>query len=222
MAMTAALTGIAAHAEENVQTDETRVTVCTEGNADPRVGAPSQAIASQMYAAIGVTIDWRQRLGGCPSQGVRISLTHFTRPTLLPGALAYALPYEGAHIQVFYDRIAGHGRDLLPYLLAHVMAHEIAHILQGINRHSEQCLMKARWTEEDYECMMRKPLEFSSHDADLIHRGLTARAATIHMSHSKSLTSSRLLRAPYDVRVKPSDRIIGETRAHVRLSLGNE
>jgi hypothetical protein len=176
MATMLALAGIAAQAEENVKADEPSVTVCTEGNTDPRVAAQSQAIASEMYAGIGVRIDWRQGLGGCPPQAIQISLIHFTRPTLLPGALAYALPYEGTRIHVFYDRIAAHGRDLLPYLLAHVMAHEIAHTLQGISRHSEQGVMKAQWTEDDYERMMRKPLEFTTKDIDLIHRGLAAHA----------------------------------------------
>ena len=158
-----------------VQADEPSVAVCTEGNTDPRVAAASQSIASEMYAGIGVKIDWRHGFGGCPPQAIRISLVHFTRPTELPAALAYALPYQGSYIHVFYDRIAGHGGDPLPYLLAHVMAHEIAHLLQGISRHSEQGLMKARWTGEDYESMMRKPLEFTGQDADLIHRGLAAR-----------------------------------------------
>jgi hypothetical protein len=42
-----------------------------------------------MHAAIGVTIDWRRGFGGCPPQGVRITLSHFTRPAPLPDALAY-------------------------------------------------------------------------------------------------------------------------------------
>jgi hypothetical protein len=93
--------------------------------------------------------------------------------------MAYAMPYEGAHIRLLYDRIALTGPKLLPNLLTHVLVHEIAHILQGVPRHSDEGLMKARWTQEDYNSMLRKPLEFTSEDIDLILEGLKARTAPL-------------------------------------------
>jgi hypothetical protein len=47
-----------------------------------------------MFAAIGVTLDWRRGFSGCPSQAIMISLTDNTPTSLQPGALAYALPYR--------------------------------------------------------------------------------------------------------------------------------
>lgn len=165
-----------AQAGEAVQTAGRRVTVCTEGGAGFGVQKRAQAIASKMFAGIGVTIDWREGLRGCPPQGILVSLTDRTPPSLFPGALAFALPYEGAHIRLFYDRIAqDRPAVLLTPLLAHVLVHEITHILQGINQHSAQGVMKAHWTPDDFQGLITKPLPFTDEDVDRIYRGLAIR-----------------------------------------------
>ena len=64
-------------------------------------------------------------------------------------------------------------------LLAHVMAHEIAHVLQGINRHSESGILKARWSDGDCARLASLPLLFTHEDAILIHRGLEERGARL-------------------------------------------
>jgi hypothetical protein len=153
------------------------VVVCTEGLAGFHAAAPSMAIASEMFASAGVTIDWRNKLAGCPPEGILVTLGMRTSPDLHPGALAYALPYEGAHIRVFYDRIAARGPALMPQLLAHVLVHEITHILQGVSRHSGEGVMKAQWGQGDFNRMLSKPLEFTSEDVSLIHDGLAVRMA---------------------------------------------
>jgi hypothetical protein len=89
--------------------------------------------------------------------------------------LAYALPYEGAHSRVFYDRIAARGNALMPHLLAHVLVHEITHILQGVTWHSGQGVMKAQWNQQDFHLMLGRSLEFASLDIDLIHDGIAKR-----------------------------------------------
>jgi len=156
------------------QRPERNVTVCIKGSA---ASGMSQAIASKIFAGIGVTINWRGQRG-CPSQGILISLSDETPASLLPGALAYALPYEGVHIRLFYDRIAQYREPcLVVNLLAHVLVHEITHILQVVSRHSHHGIMKARWEREDFDHMVSKPLAFTDEDIDLIHRGLAARAA---------------------------------------------
>jgi hypothetical protein len=131
-----------------------------------------------MFAAIGVTVNWREGFRDCPPQGIFLSLTEQTPAELFPGALGYSLPYEGSHIRLFYDRIS-HDRPpiLVPALLAHVFAHEITHMLQGISEHSAHGIMKARWTQDDFSCMIVKPLPFSDRDVDMIYRGLAARIA---------------------------------------------
>jgi hypothetical protein len=100
-----------------------------------------------------------------------------TPAQLKPGALAYALPYEGVHINVFYDRVqAATEPELTPNVLAHVLVHEITHILQGTCRHSDTGIMKARWSHTDYMEMGQRPLSFSDTDVQLIRTGVAERA----------------------------------------------
>ena len=99
-----------------------------------------------------------------------------TAPDLLPGALAYALPFEGVHICVFYDRIQASGPAVESVLLGHVLAHEIGHILEGVPNHEQSGLMKAQWTTEEQRSMKYARMMFTSADVNLIHQGLTQRA----------------------------------------------
>src|SRR5437870_5550957 len=93
----AALTGVAGQAAADAgAAAERNVTVCVDEPA-LGVGAQARSLASEMFAAIGVAIDWRRGLRGCPSQGIMINFTDHTQESLKPGALAYALPYEGTH-----------------------------------------------------------------------------------------------------------------------------
>ena len=159
------------------QTTKQKIIVCTEGGAG-FVESKARAIASGMFADIDIAIDWRQGFRGCLPLGILISFSSATPAALHPGVLAYALPYEGTRIVIFYDRVlkAVHSA-LIPRLLAHVLVHEITHILQGVSRHSDDGVMKARWDGSDYSAMSSKPLAFASEDIGLIHRGLAARAA---------------------------------------------
>jgi hypothetical protein len=109
---------------------------------------------------------------------VRFS-THTSLETK-PGALASAQPYEGTHIEVFYDRIAEdvemRGR---PSLLGHVLAHELTHLLQGVSQHSSSGLMKANWNDRDFQEMYWKPLALSATDLTLIRAGMARRELRI-------------------------------------------
>jgi hypothetical protein len=92
--------------------------------------------------------------------------------------LAYALPYQGTYIEVFYDRVRGTvDEETRPHLLAHVLAHEITHILQGVARHSETGVMKAHWTSDDYRWMCSHHLEFAPEDVELIQLAMKIRLA---------------------------------------------
>jgi hypothetical protein len=154
------------------------VTVCLGQFGNTMVRAQATAIASKMYEAIGVTIDWRSGGRACNAEGViHIGLTDDTPAKLMPGALAYALPYEGINIRVFVDRVLNIvGERTLPYLLAHVLVHEIGHILEGINRHSRSGVMTAHWTSKDYRVMEMGCLPFAEEDVTLIHQGLQNRS----------------------------------------------
>jgi hypothetical protein len=144
----------------------------------------SQNLAARMFVSAGVRIVWRidvpADLGPGRDRAIVIRMAEDTPKNYLPGAVAFALPYQGEQITVFYDRLE---QAVVPFtaptLLAHVMVHEITHILQRVNRHSESGVMKAHWDGGDYKAMAKKALPFTEVDVELIHRGLAVRAAAL-------------------------------------------
>jgi hypothetical protein len=136
---------------------------------------PTEALAGKMFAEIGILLEWRN--GKPPGEfSQRLILIEFTTGTpesLKPGALAFARPYEGSHITVFYDRVVA--MHYPRSLLAHVLVHEITHLLQGIDRHSDTGVMKANWTKKEYDVMRMGTLRFAPEDVDLIYSGLANR-----------------------------------------------
>jgi hypothetical protein len=128
-----------------------------------------------MFASMGVAIDWRSDLRGCPAEGILITLRFHTPENVKPRALAYAKPYEGKHILVLYGRIACERQ--IPFVLGHVLTHEITHLLQGICRHSDSGVMRAHWTRDDLAAVVLQQLTFEQKDVDLIHLGLARRGA---------------------------------------------
>jgi hypothetical protein len=155
------------------------VTVCSRRTADSLTLYQAQAAASKMFATAGVKIDWREPRP-CPAGAILISLSDNAPESDHPGALAYALPYEGTHIVVFYDRIlrrsAAVAPNALPMLLAHVLVHEITHVLQGVSRHAATGVMKAQWDSRDFGEMRIKPLPFTETDIYLIQHSLDMRS----------------------------------------------
>ena len=153
-----------------------KVTVYVEDTPVVPAAALVQArhLATEIFAGAGVRIDWRS---GHPSnvklhdeQAIVVSMALNTPANYLPGALASAQVYEGVQITVFWDRVEQPVRPAPAYvILGHVLVHEITHLLQGINRHSESGIMKARWTHRDYAAMAWKPLPFTPHDIFLLH-----------------------------------------------------
>lgn len=106
-----------------------------------------------------------------------LSFTSNTPEKFSPNIFAYALVFEGVHIRIFVDHVANRAHRATPlatYLLAHVMVHEITHMLEGVNDHSPEGIMKATWTEADIKGMVAKPLSFTPADIRLIRAGLAA------------------------------------------------
>jgi hypothetical protein len=159
---------------------ERTVTVCVDPSGDGVEIRSAQGLASKLFARIGVRIDWHE-LRSCTAGGgsLQVSLSHNTPTNQLPGSLAYALPYEGSHIVVFYDRVQQSDSNLVTRLLAYTLAHEITHILEGITRHSKRGIMKAHWDAEDRFQIGLGHLDFAPEDIDLIYRGLHARVPAI-------------------------------------------
>jgi len=174
--MMASTAGVLAAESGEVQRN---VTACTQlGTAGP-VAYAAEVLASRIFAEIGIHIDWLAT-NSCAGidNALAVSISEDTPENQLPGALAYALPYEGTHIVVFYDRIKLKAEGpMVPRLLAYVLVHENTHILQRVIRHSASGIMKARYTEADHFAMKRKGLRFNREDIDLIHLGMDWRPA---------------------------------------------
>ena len=160
------------------KSDSERLVICLEDGKHAGVETAA-AKASSMFLSAGVKLEWHGQVGFCKDNldAMVVSLMTSTPKAFHPGALAYALPYEGVHIQVFYDRIAQSDPDLVPSLMACVIVHEITHILQGIDRHSAGGIMKALWTSSDYTQMKRGQLGFATADLEMIRNGFAARAS---------------------------------------------
>src|SRR5262249_54202479 len=137
MTMLAAIVGMAAQASARGKAEDKSVSVCVENSAGFSIFPLARQTASKMFSEGGVTMDWHRGLVGCPAEGIRISLSSEVPADVPPEALAYALPYEGSHIVIFYDRLQQKVKPAqMSQLLAHVLVHEVTHILQGIHRHS--------------------------------------------------------------------------------------
>jgi hypothetical protein len=167
------------------------LTVCMDAVAEISMYRVT-ATAGRIFARVGVRIHWHT-IAACPvSPGViKITFEERTPNTEHPGALAYALPYEGTHIVVFYDRLREcvEGAQL-PTLLAYVAVHEITHILQGVCRHSANGIMKAHWDQHDHFAMRTNALIFTAYDEDLLHAGLDKRL-TGEKPETPALVASR-------------------------------
>jgi hypothetical protein len=149
---------------------------------------PAEGLASQMLAKGGVQVIWHAgrpavKRGEAP---ILIDISTNTPVMFHRGALAYARPFDGAHVTVFWDRLMqGPDSAIAAGLLAHVLAHEITHILQGTNHHSREGIMKAHWTLEDILQMPWKPLSFDPEDVRLIRLGLAARSSATGKSSQR-------------------------------------
>ena len=160
-----------------------KIIVCVQKPADPSlIMERAEMIASQIFARIGIGIEWHGTGQSCPAapgQDVpfEISVLTDTRPDYFPGALGLCQPFDRIHGQVFYDRVRTTVKpDIVPYLLAYTLVHEITRLLQGTDWHSDTGVMKARWDSRDFWKMARmQQLPFTELDLALIHFGLEAR-----------------------------------------------
>jgi hypothetical protein len=157
----------------------------------------AKSIADKMFADAGVHLVWcHGRYATGRTQGsISVRITSDTPSDRAPEALAFALPFEGVHINVFYDRILSVGSSAasgaVAELLAHVFVHEITHLLEGTDRHSPYGVMKATWTSTDYQQIAHGPLPFSPTDLELIQE----RLASWYARERKGPESDSLCRA---------------------------
>ena len=151
------------------------VTVCLNPGANASVLNRGKGVASQVLKQVGMRIEWRDDVRACAAaeHGLAVSVSLDTAADDHPGALAYAMPFQGTRIVLFYDRVQNAVRaDSVPYLAGYVLAHEIGHMLQGVSRHAASGVMKPRWDAQDYADMQRMRLAFTEEDVRLIHNNL--------------------------------------------------
>ena len=180
------------------RSENQKVVICLEDGNYPGV-ADAMAKASSLFLSAGVKLDWHVEASFCQSRrgAIVVKFSACAPKTLHPRALAYAYPYEGVHIEVFYDRIAEANPGLLPSLMAYVIVHEITHILQRVDCHSKSGIMKAMWTSSDYTLMKCGHLRFTALDVEMIHAGFAAPAARnaaaqwLPPSHRSTMVQSR-------------------------------
>ena len=122
--------GVATQATGMDKAKDWSLKVCVENTVGFSILPLAEQVASQMFSAAGVTINWHQGLAGCPVEGIRVTLSPLSdhAPSdLPPSAMAYALPYEGNHIVIFYDRLQRKVKGTqISTLLSQVLAHEVA------------------------------------------------------------------------------------------------
>lgn len=165
------------------------VTACLDQTPNSVAVYRATAEASEILEAVSVRLAWSHGRACQQPDAIHIRMREETPAKLLPGCLAYALPYQGVTIQLFYDRIQNAvPASVLPHLLAHVLVHEITHILEGSVRHSQTGVMKAHWTPVDYREMSRHPLPFAPEDILLIQNSLTTRRQQMWATASHSGT----------------------------------
>ena len=188
MVTMAAVAAASAWASEAERPAKRTVTVCVDPGPDVQAVRVAQVTASKIFVEAGVRIDWRSRRS-CPAGGeaIVVSLSNHTPGNKLRGAYAYALPYEGTHIVVFYDHVQKRvGPERAPFLLGYVLAHEITHILQCVSRHAPDGIMKAEFGPADFFEMWRGKLSFTPEDIQLIRWGMDARESRAHANIVRS------------------------------------
>jgi hypothetical protein len=185
-----------ANAREHPEQDWYRVNVrlSSQVEAPPDLLRDGQDAVSRIFAGIHIQLVWTGQtqpvsnpVAGCMGEraahDLAVEIVPHAPASFSDVALAMALPYadSGVRIVIFYDRVdpllRGHYAPAAT-ILGYVMAHEIAHVLQGIARHSETGIMRARWTDNDFKQMGIKVLMFTPEDVQLIRQRLAHRDAS--------------------------------------------
>jgi hypothetical protein len=156
-------------------------------------------LVSRFYQKIGVRTVWFDALsardiygGHVSSRPAAVTIIILTpemasRGQIPDAVLAYAaVPDESediGHIAfVIYDRVrqvvTGPASDAVEPLGV-VIAHELGHLLLPHGAHTEQGLMRGHWEREDFSCLNRLNLEFSSAQAAHIRGVLAAPAVAV-------------------------------------------
>jgi hypothetical protein len=139
-------------------------------------------LAAAIFKKIGVRINWHAGELQAGQRAFGIRTLEQAPESATSGALASArlVGSSGTEITVYKDRVQrflDNHRNLAGVAAAYVLAHELAHAMQGVPRHSASGILKAQWSNDDYQEMIFQKLAFASVDVELIHRGLALQLA---------------------------------------------
>jgi hypothetical protein len=145
---------------------------------------PGMPLASDIFRRVGIRLNWHP--GELPSRkaGFAIRTVEHAPKSATPEALASSLLTGSAAVEitVYNDRVhrflEAHG-NLKGVGAGYVLAHELAHAMQGVGRHSESGIMKAHWSDLDFQEMVFHKLEFTPEDVNLIHQGLASHLGSV-------------------------------------------
>jgi hypothetical protein len=144
--------------------------------------ALAQGAATRIFAGAGVRLRWRSGNPTRRQDAIEIGVNFISGvpDDVSPWAFARSFPLETKRlrIDVLVDRFQPMLRTrplIAGPLLGHTLAHEIAHVMQGVNRHSENGILRARWDERDYQQMRAALLEFNPVEVRLIQSGMESR-----------------------------------------------
>jgi len=166
--------------------EKTRVDVyINDRDGSSQLLGPGKVLASGIFEQIGVRLVWHNgELPAAMTGHADASLPVFAIRTsehalesATPGALASAklVGSSGTEITVYRDRVLrflAYQGSMAGVEAGYVLAHELAHVMQGVARHSEAGILKAKWSREDCRAMVFHKLAFTRVDVELIHRGL--------------------------------------------------
>jgi hypothetical protein len=164
------------------QTQAVEIYVNSHDDSDRLLG-PSRPMVSDVFRKIGVLLTWRK--GDVPARRNALGIRTEEHAPASASAEALAATELRAStspgITIYEDRLQAFwiaGSLPAPVAAGYVLAHELTHAIQGVARHSDSGIMKAHWSESDFQQMMFRKLEFAPVDVDLIHRGLAAMTTT--------------------------------------------
>ena len=155
-------------------------------SAAPGALSGAEYVATHLMADAGVRLVWHRGKPAGPDPDVlevmfEVTPASFRTPEKA-AALAYTRPYapDGTPLMFFTDRIAAvvepYGKQAY-LVLGHVLAHEITHALEGMSHHSEEGLMRARWTAKEMSAITHCGLPMDAVDRELVQLGMEKRMA---------------------------------------------
>jgi hypothetical protein len=146
-----------------------------------------QAVAGEIFKGAGVELRWIECPCDARAEGLTLSLRIIpklfgsTTSKFRSDHLGFAAANEdgGELATVFYDRIEslGKGGDLAS-LLGLAAAHELGHLLLGSKAHTDEGIMRPRWTRNDLHRRPQKGFLFTSAQAETIHGRMSRYQAT--------------------------------------------